>query len=47
VRMRSSIRLCGTVIDDAISSFPRLVLCAVEHDPEKWKSVFGKDHAPA
>src|ERR1700733_8461346 len=47
VRMRSSIRLCGTVIDDAISSFPRLVLCAAEHDPEKWKSVFGKDHAPA
>src|SRR6185437_2408767 len=29
VRMRSSIRLCGTVIDDAISSLPRLVLCAL------------------
>ena len=20
--------------------------CSLEHDPEKWKPVFGKDHAP-
>jgi hypothetical protein len=22
-----------------------IVSCASEHDPEKWKPVFGKDHA--
>jgi hypothetical protein len=21
------------------------VFCALEHDPEKWKPVFGQDHA--
>jgi hypothetical protein len=30
--------------DEAISFQPSA--CALEHDPEKWKPVFRKDHAP-
>src|SRR5262249_2946729 len=31
----------------AVASRTLLASCGLEHDPEKWAPVFGKDHAPA
>jgi len=31
---------------ESVRSFAAAMNADLEHDPEKWKPVFGKDHAP-
>src|SRR6478752_9576152 len=46
--LRSSQRVSPSLIHGVPGRTPRLVMdgTILEHDPEKWVPVFGKDHAP-
>jgi hypothetical protein len=43
-----TIRHCGAHLSEMRGTSPRMTEWerVLEHDPEKWTPVFGKDHAP-